>query len=84
MVVCVSAGRARALVGTRAASSVAFVVAAPALAVVPRRSWRCWSSCCPGSMGRARLGLLDDQLLRQGMQGDTPCGSNCLGRPASM
>ena len=36
--VCVGGGRAHVLVGTRAASSVAFAVAALALAVVPRRS----------------------------------------------
>ena len=50
--VCVGSGRARVLVGTRAASDVALAVAAPALAVVPRRSWRRWSSWCWGSMGR--------------------------------
>ena len=82
--VCVGGGRARVLVGTRAASDVALAVAAPALAVVPRRSWRHWSSCYRGSMGRTRLGLHDDQLLRQGMQGATPCGSNCQLRPASV
>jgi hypothetical protein len=38
VVVCVGGGRARVLVGTRAASSVAFAPATPALAVVPRRS----------------------------------------------
>ena len=58
--VCVGGGKARVLVGTRAASSVAFAVAALALAVVPRRSWQRWKSCCWSSMDRARLGLLDD------------------------
>ena len=40
----VGSGGARVLVGTHVASSVAFTVAAPALAVVPRRSWRRGSS----------------------------------------
>ena len=59
--VCVGGGRARVLVGTRATCSVAFAVATLALAVVPRRSWRRWRSCCWGSMDHAWLGLLDDQ-----------------------
>ena len=59
--VCVGGGRARVLVGTRAASSVAFAMATLALAVVPRQSWRRWRSCCWGSMDRVRLRLLDDQ-----------------------
>ena len=67
--VCVGCGRARVLVGTRAASSVAFAVAALALAVVPRRSWLRWRNCCRGSMDRARLGLLDDQWLLGVCQG---------------
>ena len=82
--VCVGSGRARVLVGTRAASGVALAVVAPALAVVPRRSWRRWSSWCWGSMGRARLRLLDDLLLHRGVQGATPYGCNGLGRPASV
>ena len=41
VVMYVGGGRARVLVGTRAASSMAFSLAMPALAVVPRRSWRC-------------------------------------------
>jgi hypothetical protein len=36
--VCVGSGRARVLIGTRAAESVAFAPASPALAVAPRRS----------------------------------------------
>jgi len=59
--VCVGGGRACVLVGTCATCSVALAVAAPALAVVPRRFRRRWSSWCWGSMGRARLGPLDDQ-----------------------
>ena len=82
--VCVGSGRARLLVGTRAASDVALAVGAPALAVVPRRSWRRWSSWCWGSMGRGRLRLLDDLLLHRGVQAATPCASNGLGRPASV
>ena len=59
--VCVGGDRARVLIGTRAVRSVAFVVAALALAVVPVRSWQRWRSCCWGSMDRARHGLLEDQ-----------------------
>ena len=53
-VVCGGGGRVRVLIGTRIASSVALAVAAPALAVVPRRSWQRWSICYRGDMGRAR------------------------------
>ena len=77
--VCVGGGRARVLVGTRAACSVALAVATPVLAVVPRRScWR-WSSWCWSNLGRAQLRLLDDMLLYRGVQGATPCGCNGLG-----
>ena len=84
IVVCGGGDKVRVLVGTRAASSVAFAVATPALAVVPRRFLRRWSSWCWGSMGRGRLRHLDDLLLHRGVQGATPCGSNGLGRPASV
>jgi hypothetical protein len=38
VVKCVGSSRARVLVGTCAAESVAFALASPALAVAPRRS----------------------------------------------
>jgi hypothetical protein len=81
MVVCVGGSKARVLVGTCAACSVAFAVATPALVVVPRLPWRRWSSFCRDSMGRALLGLLDDRLLHWGVQRAMPCGSNGLERP---
>ena len=84
MMMCVGGGRARVLVGTRAASSVAFAVATLALAVVPRRSLRRWSSWRWGSMGLGLLRLLDDLLLHRDVQGATPCGSNGLRRPVSV
>ena len=52
--------------------------------VVPRRSWQRWNICCRGGIGRAWLRLLDGRLLHRGVQGGTPCGSNGLGRPASV
>jgi hypothetical protein len=58
---CVGSGRARVLVGTRAAKSVAFAPASPALAVAPRQSWTAMMSVVEVAwMQSAWLGLLDD------------------------